>query len=93
MEFPASERIPASQDLISKGYVRSESLSSTLPMYERRKLTMSTTCSIAGTTSSSRHIFASGHLDMICASSGTRPVRFDLASVDWVVIVSGVACG
>ena len=82
MENSDFETSPTSQRVISRKYVRSVSLSSTLPMYERRKLTMSTTCSIAGTTSSSRQVFASGHLDMICASSGTRPVSLDLTSVD-----------
>lgn len=52
------------QASISERYVRNVSLSSMLPMYERRKSTMSTTSSIAGTISSLRHVFASGHFDL-----------------------------
>ena len=42
-----------------------------VPMNESVKLTLSTTCCITGKTRSCRQSFASGHFDMMWASSGT----------------------
>lgn len=42
-----------------------------LPMYESLKSTLSLTLSIVGTTSCCRQSRASGHFDIICASSAT----------------------
>lgn len=42
-----------------------------MPINDRVKLTFSDTLTIAGKTSMRRHSWASGHLLMICASSGT----------------------
>lgn len=47
-----------------------------LPMKLKLKLTLSLSFSMAGTTSSCRQAFASGHLDMMCASSETFCVVF-----------------
>lgn len=51
------------------------------PMKDNVKLTMSTTSSIAGTTRSPKQSLASGHLDIIWASRGTRGAS-DLSRVD-----------
>ena len=51
-------------------------------MKESRKSTLSTTFSMAGTTSWRKQSRASGHLDMMCASRGTRVAFLVGAGVD-----------
>ena len=63
-----------------------------LPMYESRKSTLSLICSIVGTTSICRQALASGHLDIICASSATF-ATFSSASITSAFDNSALAPG
>lgn len=62
------------------------------PMKERRKSTRSAIFSIAGTTRSCRQSLASGHLDMMCASSGTFVMLADVAEREFGVVSGWRGC-